>query len=116
MRLQHTPNLCERLPWILEVPERLPKKGDVEHAVVEDEVMRVHDRVLDAALAWRLRACVGDHVGGEIDCHVVEVGAADSQCPAHQTGSAADVDHSLVCLDVREGGKSLGGPNVCAPG
>jgi hypothetical protein len=57
----------------------LPEDRDIEHAVVEDELMRIHDGVINAVLSVCLLSRVRDHVRREIDPHVMEVGATEPQ-------------------------------------
>ena len=72
VRFEHTANFRKRLPRILEISERLSQDRKVEHLVVEDEMMRIHDRVMNAWVTIRVPARGGDHVGREVDGHVVE--------------------------------------------
>ena len=79
IRLQHAPDFRERLPWILEIRKRLPEDRDIEHVVIEDQLMRVHDRVVDTSIALGPFARVGDHVRGEIERHMLEVRRAKAK-------------------------------------
>ncbi len=114
LRCEHAPYLRERAPRILETGKRLSEQRDVEHLVVKDEIVRVHDGVLRVLVRCGERSRGGDHVRRQIDRHVFERLARSVEAARHEPRAAADIEHPFVAAHLGKAGKPLRGTNVCA--